>query len=91
MFSLLYMRATVHCYSSLLIRIIHRTMIYDLFISKCIFQAFLLIEFCPIRFMLFTNEIFGQLLSIFSRFAANLNMKTVSFFDSPCTVRKKLN
>ena len=28
----------------------------------------------------FTNEIFGQLLSNSSRYAANLNMKAVSFF-----------
>ena len=47
-FSLLYMSATMHCYISLLIRIIHRTMIYDLFISKRTFQTFLLIEFCQI-------------------------------------------
>ena len=32
----------------------------------------------------FTNEIFGQLLSNYSRYAANLNMKAVSFFYSPC-------
>ena len=46
-FSLLYMRATMHCYISLLIRKIHRTMIYNLFVSKCTFQTFLLVEFCP--------------------------------------------
>ena len=28
----------------------------------------------------FTNEIFGQLLPNYSRYAANLNMKAVSFF-----------
>ena len=28
----------------------------------------------------FTNEIFGQLLSNYSRYTANLNMKAVSFF-----------
>ena len=28
----------------------------------------------------FTDEIFGQLLSNYSRYAANLNMKAVSFF-----------
>ena len=28
----------------------------------------------------FTNEIFGELLSNYSRYAANLNMKAVSFF-----------
>ena len=33
----------------------------------------------------FTNEIFGQLLSNYSRYAANLNMKAVSFFYSSCT------
>ena len=31
----------------------------------------------------FTNEIFGQLLSNFSRYAANLNMKADSFFTYP--------
>ena len=36
-------------YISLLIRIIYRTMIYGLFISKCPFQTFLLIEFCSIH------------------------------------------
>ena len=33
---------------SLLIRIIHRAIIYGLFISKCTFQTFLLGKFCPI-------------------------------------------
>ena len=33
----------------------------------------------------FTNEIFGQLLSNYNHYAANLNMKAVSFFFySPC-------
>ena len=48
MFSLLDMRATMHCYNLLLICIKHHTMIYDLFISKCTFQTFLLVDFCPI-------------------------------------------
>ena len=36
----------------------------------------------------FTNEIFGQLLSNYSRYATNLNMETVSFFYSPCIPKK---
>ena len=31
----------------------------------------------------FTNEIFGQLLWNFRRYAANFNMKAVSFFTHP--------
>ena len=31
----------------------------------------------------FANEIFGQLLSNYSRYAANLNTKAVSFFTRP--------
>ena len=31
----------------------------------------------------FANEIFGQLLSNYSRYEANLNMKPVSFFTHP--------
>ena len=34
----------------------------------------------------FTNAMFGQLLSNCSRYAANLNMKAVSFFYSYCTI-----
>ena len=46
----------------------------------------------PLRFtsliimLRFTNEIFGQLLPNYSRYAANLNMKAVSFFYSPCII-----
>ena len=37
------------------------------------------------NFASFTNEVFGQLLSIYNRYGANLNMKAVSFFYSPST------
>ena len=42
--------------------------------------CFKLINSLLIRYASFTNEIFGQLLSNYSRYAANLNMKAVSFF-----------
>ena len=51
--------------------------------------CFELINGSLIWYASFTNEIFGQLLSNCSRYAANLNMKAVSFFYSPCI--KKLN
>ena len=34
----------------------------------------------------FTDEIFGQLLSNYSRYAADFNMKAVSFFYPSCIV-----
>ena len=42
--------------------------------------CFKLINDLLIRYTSFTNEIFGQLLSNYSCYAANLNMKAVSFF-----------
>ena len=36
----------------------------------------------------FANEIFGQLLSNYSRYEANLNMKPVSFFTHPVQTRR---
>ena len=47
--------------------------------------CFKLINDSLIWYASFTNEIFGQLLSNYSRYAANLNMKAVSFFYSPCS------
>ena len=46
--------------------------------------CFKLINGLLIRYASFTNEIFGKLLSNYSRYAANLNMKAVIFFYSPC-------
>ena len=42
--------------------------------------CFKLINGSLILYASFTNDIFGQLLSNYSRYAANLNMKAVSFF-----------
>ena len=42
--------------------------------------CFQLIHSSLIWYASFTNEIFGQLLSNYNRYAANLNMKAVSFF-----------
>ena len=42
--------------------------------------CFKLIKGLLIWYSSFTNEIFGQLLSNYSRYAANFNMKAVSFF-----------
>ena len=42
--------------------------------------CFKLINGSLILYASFTNEIFGQLLSSYSRYAANLNLKAVSSF-----------
>ena len=44
------------------------------------------------NYVSFTNEIFGQLLSNYSRYAANLSMKAVRFFTHPVrAVARALN
>ena len=45
--------------------------------------CFKLINVSLIWYASFTNEIFGQLLWNFRRYAANFNMKAVSFFTHP--------
>ena len=49
--------------------------------------CFKLINGSLIWYTSFTNEIFGQRLSNYSCYAANLNMKAVSFFYSSCMYR----